>query len=197
MNEPMPWTERTFIFDQPLGVFPAIVERLRGTPARAAELVAGVPEDVLRNRVHEKWSVKEHVGHLVDLEAMDEKRLREFQNHVTVLSPADIGNRTSEEGKHRETPIDEIVTRMRIGRIALVQQLEELTNDEIAILAVHPRLRMPMRLLDWAYFVAEHDDHHLAWVTRIIRELEGTSTRNNSRAKEVPGSWLRPIHMEL
>jgi|GEM_PF-4393916 len=35
--------------------------------------------------------------------------------------------------------------------------------------ALHPRLKTPMRIVDLAYFVAEHDDHHLS----RIRELVG------------------------
>jgi hypothetical protein len=42
----MPWTERTFNFDFPAGVFPGIIERIRGTPARIADLVKGVPHNM-------------------------------------------------------------------------------------------------------------------------------------------------------
>jgi hypothetical protein len=35
--------------------------------------------------------------------------------------------------------------------------------------AVHPRLQQPMRLVDMLYFVAEHDDHHLARMTALAR----------------------------
>ena len=35
--------------------------------------------------------------------------------------------------------------------------------------ASHPRLATPMRLLDIAFFVAAHDDHHLARITEILR----------------------------
>jgi hypothetical protein len=34
--------------------------------------------------------------------------------------------------------------------------------------ALHPRLNVPMRVLDWAYFIAEHDDHHLAQITVLL-----------------------------
>ena len=53
----MPWTERTFTFDFPVGVFPGIVERLRGTPARIADLVENVPHNMLIRRIRDKWSV--------------------------------------------------------------------------------------------------------------------------------------------
>jgi hypothetical protein len=33
---------------------------------------------------------------------------------------------------------------------------------------LHPRLKMPMRAIDHLYFVAEHDDHHLAHIERLV-----------------------------
>jgi hypothetical protein len=39
------WLDRTWPFDLPVGAFPAVLERLRGTPARAEELVAGAHDD--------------------------------------------------------------------------------------------------------------------------------------------------------
>lgn len=33
---------------------------------------------------------------------------------------------------------------------------------------LHPRLKQPMRLVDHLYFVAEHDDHHLACIWELI-----------------------------
>ncbi len=162
----IPWTEREFNVDQPIGVFPAIVERLRGTPARASEIIAGVPEEVLSNRVNGKWAAKEHLGHLLDLDTLDQTRLQEFLDGVPSLSPADPSNQATEEARHRETPIQELLQRIRTGRLALVSRLEHLTEEQVAIAALHPRLQKRMRLVDWAWFVAEHDDHHLAQVRR-------------------------------
>jgi hypothetical protein len=34
----------------------------------------------------------------------------------------------------------------------------------------HPRLKTPMRLVDHLYFVAEHDDHHLARIRELLSE---------------------------
>jgi hypothetical protein len=59
----IPWTQREFNFNQPLGVFPAIVERVRGAPARSSEIIAGVPEEILTDRINGKWAAKEHLGH--------------------------------------------------------------------------------------------------------------------------------------
>ncbi|MGA3093276.1 MAG: DinB family protein [Terriglobales bacterium] len=170
------WLDRKFTFDLPIGTFPPLLERLRGTPVRAKELVAGLPEPMLAARVNEKWSVKEHLGHLVDLEPLDDQRLSEFMNHAEVLSAADMENRSTEIADHRRVPIAEILRRLTAGREALAHRLEELKEDQAGIIAIHPRLQEPMRLVDWIYFVAEHDDHHLALARRTIRALQGETT---------------------
>jgi len=167
-----PWLNREFRFDQPIGVFPALLERLRGTPVRAEKLTEGLPETLLATRVNDKWSVKEHVGHLIDLQPLDDQRLNEFLNGAKVLSAADMGNRTTESANHRDKPIAEIVQAFTVGRHQLIGRLEVLSEDEVRRVALHPRLQAPMRLLDWVYFVAEHDDHHLSLARAVISALE-------------------------
>jgi hypothetical protein len=172
------WLDREFVFDLPIGTFPTLLERLRGTPARAKELVSGLPEQMLARRVDQKWSVKEHLGHLVDLEPLDDRRLSEFLHHAEVLSAADIENRATELGDHRRVPVKEIIRRLTAGREGLVRRLELLAEEQIAIVAIHPRLQKPMRVMDWVYFVAEHDDHHLA-------QAEGDYKSESYRCQEV------------
>ena len=155
-----------------MGAFPPLLERLSGTPVRAKELVTGLSDKTLVTRVNDKWSVKEQFGHLADLERRDDRRLSEFLNHAEVLSAADMENRATEIADHRSVPIAEIICRLTAGREALVRRLEELNGDQVGIVAIHPRLQKPMRLLDWAYFVTEHDDHHLAQARSVITMLQ-------------------------
>ena len=168
MIEIREWVKREFSFDQPIDVFPALLERLRGTPARAKELIGGFSEEMLATRTNGKWSAKDHLGHLVDLQPLDERRLHEFLARTPVLSPPDMSNHATEHGNHRQTPVARILRQLCAGREELVRELEALTAEEAGISAVHPRLQRPMRVLDWVYFVAEHDDHHLAKARRAI-----------------------------
>lgn len=179
MIEQVAWLDREFTFDQPTGIFPILLERLRGTPGRAKGLVVDVSEDMLATRPVNKWSAKEHLGHLIDLEPLDEQRLREFLSRTEVLSAADIENRATENADHRRVPIGKIIARLTSGRERLINRLEALTEKEVAIIAIHPRLQKPMRLLDWVYFLAEHDDHHLALARAVIVAL-----KNQQFAKE-------------
>ena len=163
------WVDRSWTFDLPVGVFPALLERLRGTPSRAADLFSGVPEHVLGARQGAAWSAKEHVGHLDDLHDLDVRRLHEFLARAASLSAADMTNRRTEEARHGTTSAQEIVAQLRRNRESLVASLEALDESDIAATALHPRLKRPVRLIDWVQFVAEHDDHHLAHAREAIR----------------------------
>jgi hypothetical protein len=165
----LPWIERQWSFSAPIGTFPAVLERLGGTPARAAALVAGVPEIVLAKRSNDKWSAKEHIGHLSDLHALDMQRVDEFLAGAEVLSAAEMTNRGTEEANHGATSIARLLQALHDQRQGLVLRLENLTGAEIGATAVHPRLGVKVRLIDWAQFVADHDDHHLAAARMVLR----------------------------
>jgi hypothetical protein len=164
----MPWEQRTFRFDLPAGVFPGIVERVRGTPARIAELVKDVPHNMLTRRVGGRWSANDHIGHLIDLDELDQTRLDEFLAGAATLSAADMSNRRTSNAGYNDVVTATILDYFRARRTELVERLENLTDAQIARTAVHPRLQVPMRVVDWAYFVAEHDDHHLARIRELI-----------------------------
>ena len=164
------WVERKFDFGGvPVGVFPCVLERLRGTPARLEELVRGLSEDVLTARRGGAWSIKEQVGHLFDLDELHEGRLEDYRERRETLRPADMQNRKTHEAGHNAAPLPALLASFRAARASFVARLEELDEDALAETALHPRLRQPMRVIDMALFVAEHDDHHLASITEIIR----------------------------
>lgn len=167
-----PWFERTFSFDFPVGVFPCLVERLRGTPARIEELVRSWPADLLTTRVDGGWSIQEHVGHLWDLEALWEQRLKDFRSGADVLTAADLTNRKTFEAAHNAHSIEVIRKEFRNARHAFVLQLEAMNADDACRTSLHPRLKTPMRLVDGCFFIAEHDDHHIARMVNLARQIQ-------------------------
>jgi hypothetical protein len=171
MIELLPWTKRSWSFDLPVRAFPALLERLRGTPARAEDLASGVDDRLLGVRPVGSWSVKEHIGHLDDLGDLDSRRLDEYLAGATVLSAADTGNKRTEEAAHNLAQLGDIIDRLRRHRTEFVGRLEQLSEDLVSVTAEHPRLRRPMRLIDWIQFVAEHDDHHLASARAAMRAI--------------------------
>ena len=85
------------------------------------------------------------------------------------LEPADLENRKTFEGHHNDRPLREILSEFLTARQALVTQLEAADQADWLRSAIHPRLKTSMRLLDLAFFVAEHDDHHLATISELLR----------------------------
>ena len=165
-----PWFERRFTFDLPVTVAPGLIERLRGTPARLRERVVGVSPARLIARPGRQWSIQENVGHLWDLEPLWMTRVEEIAAGKAVLQAADLDNRRTHEAGHNQRPMGELLSSFESARAALVRRLE--SADEAGWLrsAKHPRLDVRMRLLDLAFFVAEHDDHHLATITELRRD---------------------------
>src|SRR5262245_17534054 len=174
MIPPLPWLERRWTLELPAAALPALLERLRGTAARAAELVAGATAAALRTRPGAgDWSAQEHIAHLDDLHELDEKRLGEFLARAPALTAADMGNRRTHEAGHNDQPIAAILERLRQRRAHPVERMDALTLDQAGISSLHPRLGRPLRLVDWAYFVAEHDDHHLAQARYALHRAAG------------------------
>src|SRR2546425_2984265 len=68
-------------------------------------------------------------------------------------------------------PLGTILSGFRQARSVLVRRLEAVEDAALAYTAPHPRLRVPMSLVDHTFFVAEHDDYHLARITELLSEF--------------------------
>ncbi len=165
------WFEREFSFDLPLEMYPHILQRLRDTPARLEALVSGVADETLARRDGEKWSIKEHAGHLCELEAVWCGRLEDYEAGQERLRPADLQNRATWDGNYNARPVGEILAAFRAARKGFVEKLAQAGEDFAARSALHPRLDQPMRVIDGAFFSAEHDDHHLAHISQLLRKF--------------------------
>jgi uncharacterized damage-inducible protein DinB len=167
----MRWTDRRFTFDLPEALFPVVVERLRGTPARIEDTVRDLSPTRLTQRDGDAWSIQEHIGHLLDLDELHASRLDDFLAGAPMLRPAEITNRRTWDANHNERPLAEILQAFRGERERSVARLEAWDPGLLSRTALHPRLQQPMRVIDMALFIAEHDDHHLAAMTELARRL--------------------------
>ncbi len=169
---PSNWFQREFASGIPLTMFPNLIERLRGTPARLEERLRGLPRELMVARRGDKWSIQEHAGHLLDLEALDLGRLDDFEACADILRAADLKNRGTYEANHNAETIEEILSSLRQERGKFVRRLEGYDELFIRRQALHPRLHQPMSVVDLMFFIAEHDDHHLAKITELLRSGE-------------------------
>jgi uncharacterized damage-inducible protein DinB len=164
-----PWFERRFSFDFPVSAAAGLVERLRGTPARLADRLKGIARPQLTARRGEEWSIQENVGHLWDLEPLWLGRIEDIAVGRLTLQEADLGNRRTWAAHHNDRELDELLDGFTAARQLLVRQVDAADEADWLRSARHPRLEISMRLLDLAYFVAEHDDHHLATISEQLR----------------------------
>lgn len=171
------WTERIFDFNFPAAYFPYVVERVRGTPARLEELLRDIDPGILTVRPNggKEWSIQEHAGHLYDLEELHLGRLDDYAGSKEALRAADMTNRKTYEADHNAASLQDILKAFRASRKQFVERIENRSEAEVEQTALHPRLRVPMRLVDLVFFTAEHDDHHLASITLIAQSLGGKS----------------------
>ena len=167
--EQVKWFNRRFDFTTDQNIFPLIIERLRGTPVRLEEKIRNMSPAVLERRVGDTWSIKEHIGHLTDLEPLWQGRLEDILEGKEMLRVADLQNTLTNEADHNATPVHELLRRFRDVRNVTVGLLEELGEAQVFASALHPRLNSPMRTMDLFLFVTEHDDHHLVRVTELKR----------------------------
>jgi uncharacterized damage-inducible protein DinB len=133
--------------------------------------VRGLSPEVLTRREDSSWSIQEHIGHLLDLDELHTGRLDDYLANAEVLRPADTENKRTWQANHNVRGSDFLVQQFRREREAFIERLETWDPARVGQSALHPRLKQPMRVIDMAFFVAEHDDHHLTRMTELARRF--------------------------
>jgi uncharacterized damage-inducible protein DinB len=169
------WFERKFDFSFPTELYPNLTLRLRGTPVRLEEILRGHHKEVLVRKENGKWSAQEHAGHLLDLEPLWLARINDFITGGTELTVADLTNQKTHDANHNAHSLDQLLADFRTGRLELVNRVSSVNSSLLARTMLHPRLKTPLRLVDHLYFVAEHDDHHLAHIWELIQKGSATN----------------------
>jgi uncharacterized damage-inducible protein DinB len=168
MSQVAAWFGRKFEFSFPVELYPNLLARLRGTPARLEETMCRRSHDALTRKPETKWSAQEHAGHLLDLEPLWLARVEDYAAANAELTATDLQNRRTDEAHHNERPGEQILREFRAARQKLLHRVDELDASVFPRTIPHPRLKTPMRLVDHLYFVAEHDDHHLARIWELL-----------------------------
>ncbi len=161
------WFERKFDFSFKQNIFPAIIERLEGTSIRLKTKMEQIPPELLEIKPDGKWSIKENMGHLIDLEPLWHGRLDDIMENKEYLRSTDLENKKTDFAQHNKTDIDTLLSQFQELRELTLNKLKALNEDDVFKTSLHPRLEKPMRTMDLFLFVAEHDDHHLARITEI------------------------------
>ena len=169
------WFDRKFEFTFEQNIFPSIIERLDGTILRLRHKIDHIQKERLTIKLDEKWSIQEHIGHLIDLEPIWIGRLEDILANKEDLRPADLENRKTDAANHNDRSIEQLLDELSNIRSSIVSELKLLSEEDVYRYALHPRLKTPMRIMDLFLFVAEHDDHHLSSISELNRALSSKS----------------------
>ena len=158
------WFERTFQFGFTPAMLPFFLERLEGTIARLEQKLKGRHDDLLSYQPQGKWCVKQHVGHLAEVDEIALRRIDEMVNGVSPLSPAVFEPR--KDYVHKSA--GEVLAYFADSRIKNLSRYKTLSEADCTRASLHPRLKVLMNPVDLAFFDAEHDDHHLVKIGEIL-----------------------------
>lgn len=162
MNE-KPWFERNLKFGYPPDLLPYFLIRLSGTVVRIRSMVNQTSDKILSHKPDGKWSIKENIGHLAEVDAIANKRIDEMISGTLVLSPA-----VFEPQNYNPWPIEKVIELFEQTRSSNLEKYKRLSLPDLAKASLHPRLKVSMTPVDLAWFDAEHDDHHLLKISNIL-----------------------------
>lgn len=161
------WFEREFEFGLKPGMLPFFIERLSFTVLRVEQKVRGVNDKMLSVKLDGKWSVKQNIGHLAEVDEIAMKRIHEMLSGIPTLSPAVFEPRQD----YNLQPVEEVIAYLDRNRKKNIALYESLSNIDLAKSSQHPRLKVMMNPVDLALFDADHDDHHLVRINEILNTL--------------------------
>ena len=161
------WFERHFSFGLSPAMLPFYLERLEGTIARIEKKVSGIPNEILIHKLDGKWSIKENIAHLAEVDEIALKRIDEMKLGISPMSPAVIQPRKD----YNLQSVSDVVDFFRINRVKNLQKYKSLNEADLVKFSLHPRLKVQMNPVDLAWFDAEHDDHHLVRINEILNAL--------------------------
>jgi hypothetical protein len=165
------WFDKKFQFDLSEDHYGSVLKKLRETPEKIAQLVAPLPEEVLTKRTDNRWSIKENIGHLIDLEELHDGRIDDFINGKEILRSADLNNRKTDEANHNNKKIGDLLRQLKEARENFVKRMKHLDLQILSRSSIHPRLNQLMRPINMAQFVLEHDEHHIQTIKELIYQL--------------------------
>lgn len=161
----LPWFERNLKFGLPKEMLPFYLERLEGTMYRIQAKVKGYDNQILSERFNGKWSVKQNIGHLAEVDEIANKRIDEMVAGISPMSPA-----VFEPQDYNPWPIEQVVEYFITTRSKNLSKYLSIAEDNLLKQSLHPRLKVMMTPVDLAWFDAEHDDHHLVTINNILNK---------------------------
>lgn len=81
-------------------------------------------------------------------------------------------NAVTKIANHNKTFAEQLINDFTTKRLQFIRHIEELEIEIMQFKSIHPRLKMEMSPVDFCFFVAEHDDHHILSMRSIQTGLK-------------------------
>lgn len=146
-------------------------DALRGLPRRVRELVTAVPRERLGQRPRpDRWSAKEQILHLVEVDEMMMGRIRRVLNEDRPTLPdwdEEVENRRLFDSEARDTDLEVLLRRLTDGRAALIARVESEPESALGRVGVH-ELWGEVTIYQLLRHVAYHDDRHARGLRALL-----------------------------
>jgi uncharacterized damage-inducible protein DinB len=124
-------------------------------------LLNGVGEDLAEIKPEGKWSIKEHVGHLLTIESLWIARLDDFAMGKATLRPWNGTNADTDAGEFNKQRLAKIFEDFESIRTAHVKMIEFYLPKQDDLSSFHEGKQIKMTLRDHLEVMANHDLQHI------------------------------------
>jgi hypothetical protein len=163
-----PWEKRRLSFGKGMDELPVLLERVLGTAARLMDLTAHEPLERLSLRRQGSWSVLEHIGHLIYLQDRMDERVDDFAAQRSCLCRIELGDQERVLSGYTSRALGDVLEEFRLKRVYFVERIQGLDPGALRHAAQHPCQSERMTVADMVLYLAEHDDHHLVLMRKLL-----------------------------
>jgi hypothetical protein len=152
----------------------SILTRLQFQHETILELITGLPEERLKQRVNpEKWSAFENIAHLAAyqpvfyrrLEVMESENDPGFERYTAESDPLFPA--------YLEKPLTGLTGAIAHDRAAITAKLRAMNDATLQRAGIHPKFGR-LTVEQWAEFFLLHEAHHLFTLFKLVRDLHTT-----------------------
>lgn len=147
------------------------IDLIESGPAMIAAAVAGLTSGVLDFKpAPDKWSIREMVAHLADIEILYGYRLRQMMaDEKPVIAPIDQ-DAWAAKLRYAQADLSETLERHRAERRGNVRLLRQLTAADLGRGAFHPEHNRLVTIEELIGMMANHEPNHHAQIERLKQQ---------------------------
>jgi hypothetical protein len=150
-------------------------DRLNTQHLSLPSLIAGLTdEQVLRNPLPGKWSIKDNMAHLARYERIFIERTNTVLSVNGPVFEAYRAENDPEFESWQNKNAAELIRELGIDRKTLTTLVTGLSEKELQRTGRHPKFGN-LTILDWTEFFLLHEAHHLFTIFRLAHDSELTS----------------------